>query len=350
MIRALHVVRCGPGVTVQDMGRAGRLDDGLSEGGAADRLALSEGAALLGQPVEVAALELAGTDAMLRAIADIRIALTGAPSQARIDGEPITFNTSYLLKNGQTLILGYAVRGNYSYLHVGGGFDTPPLLGSRSTHLAARIGGPVRPDSLLPVAEDPGDRIGLTLDVRERYGGGVLRVVPSFQTEQFDAGMLARLSETRFTRHSHGNRMGVKLAFEGAPLNARQQLDILSESIVPGDVQIVGEGEPFVLLGECQTTGGYPRIGTVIPPDITLIAQARPGDPIQFRFVDRAEAMIAYRDYRGLLSALPRAVRPYVRDPHDIPDLLAYQLVGGAVTGKEEESHGGVEDDGFGRP
>jgi len=191
----------------------------------------------------------------------------------------------------------------------------------------------------LPIAEDSGNRTGLTLDATERFGGGVLRTVPGIQAGQFDAGTLSRLEGTEFTRDPRGNRMGARMAFEGPAFSAERQLDTLSESIMPGDIQIVGDGAPFVLLGECQTTGGYPRIGTVIPPDIPLVAQARPGDPLRFRFVRRDEALAAYGSFRNLLATLPQATRPLVRDPHDIPDLLAYQLIGGAITGNEETDH-----------
>ncbi len=345
MNRPLRVLRCGPGVTVQDTGRYGKLDNGLSAGGAADTFALHEGAALLDQPPEAGALELTGTGGAFEAASDMRIALTGAPIKAEIDGEPIAFNACHLLKSGKTLTLGRTLRGNYCYLHVGGGIDTPLFLGSRSTHLANRLGGVIESGAVLSVAEDPGGRIGMALRVTERFQGGVLRIVPSVHTVHFDSETIARLEETHFTRDPRGNRMGVRMAFNGPPFQAEEQLDTLSETVVPGDIQIAGEGVPFVLLGECQTTGGYPRIGTVIPPDIPLIAQARPGDPIRFRFVDRKEAVAAYRDFRNRLAALPRSVRPLVRDPHDIPDLLAYRLIDGAIAGNEEDGH-----DDFNRP
>ena len=290
------------------------------------------------QSGELAVIEFAGVGGAFNANANIRIALTGAPIHAEIDGECIACNTSHWFRCGQTLTISHPTRGNYSYLHVGGGIDTPPFLDSRSAHLAARIGDPVRMGSLLPIGEDPSDRTGLTMDVPDRFRGGVLRIVPGVQTSQFDTETLSRLQETDFTRDPRGNRMGARLAFDGLPFSAEHQFDILSESVVPGDIQIVGDGVPFVLLGECQTTGGYPRIGTVIPPDIPSIAQARPGDPIRFRFIDRDEAIVAYRSFRSRLAGLPKAMRPLVRDPHDIPDLLAYQLVGGAVTGIEEEN------------
>lgn len=338
MTRALIVLRCGPGTTVQDLGRFGYLDAGMSPGGAADELALHEGAALLGQSPDLAALELASLGGIFEAPCDIRIALTGAPMLATVGGEPITWNTSHIVHRGQRLSLGNATRGNYSYLHLGGGIATEPFLGSRSTHLVSHIGKPVAEGARLPIGNDPGGDTGLTLDVEDRFTGGTIRIIPSVQTDRFDAATLERLETTTFSRDARGNRMGARMAFDGAPFAAEGQLNILSEMVVPGDIQVTGDGTPFVLLGECQTTGGYPRIGTVIPPDIPLVAQARAGDPLHFRFITRPQALAAYRAYRALLDGLPKAPRPLIRNPHDIPDLLSYQLIGGVTAGDEETS------------
>ena len=338
MSRALLVNRAGPGVTVQDQGREGYLDQGHSPGGAADALALAEGAALLGQPASTAAIELAGMGGIFQAQGNLRIALTGAPMQASIEGEPIAWNASHPLYNGQKLTLGAALRGNYGYLHIGGGIATPPFLGSRSTHLVAHIGAPLADGTTLPIGGDPGIDTGLTLDVVDRFSGGTIRIVPSVQTARFATAELERLQTTTFSRDARGNRMGARMAFDGAPFVAQGQLNLLSEMVVPGDIQVTGDGTPFVLLGECQTTGGYPRIGTVIPPDIPRVAQARAGDPLRFQFITRDQALAIYRTAQSLLKALPQTVRPLIRNPHDIRDLLSYQLVDGMIKGDEEDS------------
>ena len=336
MNRALIVQSCGPGTTVQDRGRSGYQYAGLSAGGAADLLALEEGAALLGQAPGCAALEFAGMGGIFEADGEIRIALTGAPMRASIEGEPVAWNASHQLYSGQKLALGNSLRGNYSYLHLGGGVAGVCFLGSRSTHLVARIGGPVVAGQTLPVGDDPGGETGVTLDVADRFSGGMVRIIPSVQTDQFDGAELDRLQATQFARDPRGNRMGARMAFQGAPFAAKDQLHLLSEVVVPGDIQVTGDGTPFVLLGECQTTGGYPRIATVIPPDIPMVAQARAGDTIRFRFISRDAALKIHLAYLGHLADLPRAVRSLIRDPHDIPDLLSYQLIGGAVAGDEE--------------
>jgi allophanate hydrolase len=337
-VSALTVEAAGPGLTVQDLGRPGHLGHGLSQGGAADPLALAEGAALLGQPVACAALEMAGMGGRFTVEADTCIALTGAPMTATLEGAALAWNASHLLPAGAVLAIGGARRGAYGYLHLGGGIDTEPVLGARGAHLAAGIGRLLRDGDRLPLGRDGNGkgRTGLTLQVPDRFSGGTVRVVPSVQTGRFAREDLDRFEATAFTRDPRGNRMGVKMRFDGAPFAARGQLNILSEIIVPGDIQATGDGAPYVLLAECQTTGGYPRIATVLPADLPLVAQAGPGAALRFAFVTRDAALAAETRARAHLKDLPRQVTPLIRDPHDIPDLLSYQLIGGVTAGEEE--------------
>ncbi len=118
-------------------------------------------------------------------------------------------------------------------------------------------------------------------------------------------------------------------------MTARDQLSILSEIIVPGDIQITGDGTPFVLGAECQTTGGYPRIGTVIPPDLPTVAQARAGDKIQFQFVTRDQALAIYRSAAASLAETAQIHPPADPRPADIRDLLSYQLISGVTSGDD---------------
>lgn len=333
-MRVLAVEQAGPGVTVQDFGRKGLLAQGLSRGGAADVQALHEGAALLGQ-APGAALEMAGYGGRFRALAACRVALTGAPMRATLDGTPLTWNASHALPEGAVLEIGGASSGAYGYLVPGGGVATEPVLGARSAHLAAGIGGALKAGDTVPLGPDRGGA-GLVLEVASRFDGGVIRILPSLQTALYPEAERARFCETAFQRDARGNRMGIRLKppSEGFGLAAGQT--ILSEVIVPGDIQIPGDGAPYVLLSECQTTGGYPRIGTVIPADMPRIAQTPAGAEIRFRFVTRDEALEAERAFRAHLAGLPKAVRPLLRDPRDMADLLSYTLISGVITGEEE--------------
>ncbi len=328
---SLIVHRIGPSCTLQDQGRSGYLDQGLSRSGAADNLALHEGAALLGQSPECAALELAGTGGEFEATRTIRIALTGAPMQASIDGSAVAWHASHSLETGQRLVIGAALQGNYGYLHLGGGVDAEVFLGSRSTHLTARIGQPLQPGDVLVAGSDNGNT-GMKLRPDDRFSGGVLRVVRSFQTPLFDNATLDRFAATEFQRGTRANRMGMQLESDGDGFAAKGQLNILSEVITPGDIQMTGTGNPFILLPECQTTGGYPRIATVLPCDLPRAAQTPASGKIRFSFVTMDEALNLHAAYQSELARLPGRVEALVRDPHDIADLLSYQLIGGVVS------------------
>ncbi|MCF6232467.1 MAG: biotin-dependent carboxyltransferase family protein [Rhodobacteraceae bacterium] len=336
----LVVHNISPIASLQDMGRAGYLKQGLSRGGAADRQALAEGAALLGQSPGIAALEMAGTGGEFEATGDLRIALTGAPMVAMLDGVVLAWNASHALVKGQRLILGAAKSGVYGYLHFGGGIDAPEFLGSRSAHLLAGIGRRVQTGDHLTCGPDQGEATGLGLKVSDRFHGGPVRVVPSVQTNLFAPDVLERFQVTKFTRGPRANRMGVEMLSGGGGFTADGQLDILSEVIVPGDIQMTGDGLPFVLLPECQTTGGYPRIATVIPCDLGLVAQAPAGAAITFEFVTLDQALAAQARYGATLKGLKNACQPLIRDVANMGDLLSYQLISGAISAHDDKEDG----------
>ncbi|MDO6586894.1 urea amidolyase [Salipiger sp. 1_MG-2023] len=336
MSRVLIVHRAGPALTLQDAGRPGWITYGLSKGGAMDRLALAEGAALLGQR-ETLALEMGGMGGLFEASQDTRIALSGAPMRAKIDGAPVLWHAAHLLPKGAKLDIGPATSGAYGYLHVGGGFDGPEVLGARSAHVTAGLGAAIEAGARLPIGPDRGGETGRKLPVADRFSGGTLRVVESLQTALFPPEQVARFGSEGFTRDGRANRMGVKLNPDGDGYGALGGLSVVSEVISPGDIQMTGDGAPFVLMAECQTTGGYPRLATVIPADLPRIAQAPAGARLAFRFVTIDEALTAEAAYRKHIKDLPRSVQPIVRHPADVPDLLSYKLVSGFSSGDHHD-------------
>lgn len=339
MTRHLLVHRAGPSMSLQDLGRPGYLAYGLARGGAADRLALIEGACLLSQSQELAALEMAGVGGAFEASEPMRIALTGAPMRAHVESQTtrqsLAWNASHLLQPGQRLVIAAATRGCYGYLHVGGGFSTPLLLGGRAAHLAAGLGQLVANAAQLPVAADPGGPTGQKLPDEARFDGGLVRVLPSLQTPLFPASEIERFQATSFKRDTRGNRMGVRILPDGDGFGLAASLKVLSETIVPGDIQITGDGTPYVLLSECQTTGGYPRIGCVLPADLPKVAQAQPGGKLRFEFVSLEEAVQLEAREQRRRDGLARQRHPLTRDPRCIPNLLAYQLISGATAGDD---------------
>lgn len=328
---SLRVVSAGPGLSVQDLGRPGHLAIGLGRGGAMDRLALAEGAALLGQAPGLAALEMAGMGGVFEAQADIRIALTGAPMRARLNGQLLLWSASHQVPAGAQLEIGPVTAGSYGYLHLGGGIDARQRMGGRSAHIAAALGGLVVAGDVLEAGSSPGGPVGRVLTPKPRFAGGVIRLLPTAQSDDFGAELCGRLAKTAFKRDPRSNRQAVRLAFEGSGFALEGGLTVLSEITQPGDVQITGDGVPVILMAEAQTAGGYPRIATVLPADLPWVAQAPAGAPLSFRWITIDEALLAER------APVSLHARPLVRDPNEIADLLSLQLIGGAVTGTEEE-------------
>jgi len=331
--RVLRVHSTGPGATVQDLGRPGYLAFGLSRGGAVDRRAMAEGAALLRQSEGLAALEMGAMGGTFEATENLRIALTGAPMGATLDGARVSWQASHLLPAGAQLVIGAASEGSYGYLHVGGGFETAQRLGSRSVHLAAGLGARVQAGDCLPVGKDAGTETGLKLDADPRFSGGTVRILPSLQTEVFSRDQIARFEATEFRRDGRGNRMGVPLVQDGAGFESQTGLSVLSEVIVPGDIQITGDGTPFVLLSECQTTGGYPRLSSVLPADLPRVAQAPLGARLRFQFVSLAEAVRIEAQDKVRRATLSQRLSPLIRDPRMMRDLLSFNLISGATAG-----------------
>lgn len=346
----MDILSAGPGVSVQDLGRPGYLACGLAEGGAADRHALWEGAALLGLAQPVPALELAGFGGRFRFSAAGRFALTGAPMRASLDGRPLLWNASHAVLPGDTLEIGAAEAGVYGYLMPAGGIRLSPAPSNAaqngpddpSEESAAGGGVAGAPPRLqagvrLMLGVDPRpDGAACRLPVESRFQGGRLRVMPGSQSALFDALTHARAYATAF-RAGPGNRQGLALHHEGAAFGNTAGSGLVSDFVTPGDVQMTGTGQPVILLAECQTVGGYPRLGTVIPADLPIAAQAAPGTALWLEALDLAEADALCQPEEALLAQLRRQIQPVLRAPHDIPDLLGYQLISGAVRGDEED-------------
>lgn len=337
MSGAVEILSAGPQLSVQDLGRNGYLAHGLTRGGAADVVALHEGAALLGQDPALAAIEMTGMGGAFKSDRDIVIALTGAEMRAEIDGVGLFWNASHALPAGAVLKIGSATKGTYGYLSVAGGFAPPLQMGARSSHLTAGIGALLTAGMLIPLGPPVAAPAGQFITPEPRFDGGEVRVMPSIQTDQFAPDERARFAKTLFRRDPRGNRQGVRMGFDGEGFFAEGGLSIVSEVILEGDIQITGDGAPYVLMCERQTTGGYPRIGSVIPCDLPRVAQAPVGAAITFRFITWDEARAFEKAARAALADLPRRTAPLVRDPREMADLLSYQLVGGVVSATADE-------------
>lgn len=334
----LTIHSAGPGLTVQDPGRPGWTAQGLSAGGAADPLALLEGAALLDVHPSQAVIEMMGFGGTFSVSESARFVLTGAVMQADIDGTPVAHNATYILPADAKLTIRGAQKGVFGYLRIAGGITTDPVMDSRATHLTAGIGARLQPGDTLPLGPDP-DRMRAPqkLPPADRFTGGTIRIMPGPQSDFFSPESQDAFCATTFHRSPRGNRQGIRLDHTGRNFATSTGLTHVSDLVVPGDIQITGEGVPYILLAECQTIGGYPRIGSVIPADLPRIAQAAPGTPLQFQRLTVQEADATATSKEAQVRVLAKLCQPMIRDPHDIAGLLGYQLISGATPGDDLE-------------
>jgi allophanate hydrolase len=333
----LVVRRAGPGLGLQDEGRSGFMSYGVSSGGAMDHIALAEARCLAGAD-SGPAIEIGPGGASFACVGDaITISLTGVPMRAAASGRPLEWGAAHKILAGDDLDISSQTGGGYGYLCLGGGILAATVLGSASVHFASAIGTPlVEGDVVAPLDPDSG-LAGWRLGPREADSPDApIRVIPSVQDHLFTQAEKMRFQETLFRKSHRANRVGMALDFEGAGFQADAHLSITSDIVVPGDVQLVGDGRPYVLFAECQTTGGYPRIATVIAADVPRLAQMPPGHSFSMVYIDHDEALEARRNMVRDIKGIPTRLEPAVRDPRDIADLLSYQLVSGAISGGDE--------------
>ena len=311
----LRVLACGPATSVQDGGRAGWQRYGLSASGPMDPLAFAAANVLLGNPPGTAAIELGPGGGRFRAEGGaLRLALTGAVSAASVEGAAMAWHRSFVLREGETLRIAPPREGVFATLGIGGGLDLPSAMGSLALHRRAALGGldgrPLREGDALPVAgEAPSGESDLRLDPVPLERDRPVRVVLGPQADRFTEAGLATLLDAEFRVSGRADRMGYQL--DGpAVAHGEGGFNIVSDGTVPGSIQVPGEGRPIVLMADRQTTGGYPKIATVISADLRRIAQRRPGDRVRFEAVEVATAVRLARERAAWIASLPERLSP----------------------------------------
>jgi biotin-dependent carboxylase-like uncharacterized protein len=334
----IDVLRAGVLSSVQDLGRAGYRHLGVAKAGALDTLALEVGNRLVGNGPHAAAIELTVGPVALRFTQATRIAITGAQFDATLGGEPVHTWWSLPVRAGQELVLQGPVRGMRGYVCVRGGIDVVPVLGSRSTDLAARFGGlggrKLRDGDRLPIGQcEPGQAKATAVDApafgvkapqwcrfaqvahepmrRGKHAAGaergeVIRVLRGPEYDSFSEAARSALWSDEWRVTPNSNRMGYRL--EGTVLDREPHADLLSHAVLPGTIQVPGNGQPIVLMSDAQTTGGYPRIGVVIAADLWKLAQVRLGTAVRFVRTTREEARHALAEERAYLRQIDAAI------------------------------------------
>lgn len=319
---ALVVDRCGPGASVQDGGRVGWRRHGVSGAGAMDRLALAVANALVGNAPDAAAVELTLAGARFRVESGpVLVAASGPGVTLRVDDRALPPGLS---AEARDTVEVSAIRGGvHGYLAVAGGVDVPPEMGSRSVHLRSGIGGAMlAPGARLPVVG--GALTPQALDRLPEHAAGPIRFLPGPQDDWFGPEVLDLLAGSEWQVDARSDRMG---RFLSGPQLAPRAGSMVSDGVLPGSIQVPPAGQPIILMRDCQTTGGYPKIATVISADLDRLAQLPAGARFRLMPVDRAAAVAAAQALARTMAAL--APRP--AGGLDSARLLSVNLIGGVV-------------------
>ena len=293
----LDVLHPGALSMIQDAGRHGSQHLGIGVSGAADRHAAGWANRLLGNADRAPVIEVCLGNFRVQFVRACHFSLAGADMGWKLDGVPLCNWSSHRAPAGAVLESGFAAQGLRAYLAFPDGLSVPDVCGSSATHMGDGLGGlhgngqSLRAKDRLQIrSAGAGARAGRCVPVKFRrsYEDSLqLRVVPSNQFSQFSAEARAHFFATRFRVAPESDRMGVRLEGQAMPKTPE---NLISEAVCPGAVQVPVSGLPIVLMPDCQTIGGYPKLGHVYRVDLDRLAQARPGVSIQFVPGDRAQA------------------------------------------------------------
>lgn len=307
---AMEVLDGGPQTTVQDLGRFGYLRYGIPPSGPMDRWAFLLANRLVGNPDGAAVLECTLIGPRLQAQDKCVIAVTGAEMPVTVNGREAPGWTAVAVKPGDVIRLGPARSGVRAYLAAAGGIDVPAVLGSRSTYVRGKLGGyegrALKKGDLLPTLPPaaPLDRLeGRRVKpeaIPDYSGEPDIRVILGPQADRFTAEGIEALLTGPYQMTSHSDRMGARLT--GPLITHARGHDIISDGIALGGIQVVGEGEPIVLLVDRQSAGGYTKVATVCSFDVGRLSQVKPGQRLRFSEIAVAEAHAVLREERERLA------------------------------------------------
>ncbi len=294
----LRVSFAGPLVTFQDAGRVGHMRFGVAASGPMDRLSHAAANVALGNPAQATAVEISMGGLILECLSGaLSLAVAGGDFSIDRAGDRLSSWTTFALEQGEKLTIRPGKSGSWAYLAFAGNVQTPKWLGHSATHSTSGFGGgQLHAGQLLQVSDTQlrEERHGDILRPDFVEAGSHCRVVLGPQDKYFSSAALAAFHTQEFALTDAYDRMGVRLS--GPKLDLSGALSIPSEPIVRGSVQVAGDGVATVLLADHQTTGGYPKIATVLADDLDRLCQMRARDPLHFSAVSPADAIKFARD------------------------------------------------------
>lgn len=313
-LAAFEVLDPGILTTIQDGGRFGFSQFGVPSSGALDRLSFRVANLLVNNFGNEACLETTLAGLKLKALHEFVIAIAGGDLSPTLNGEPVEMWRAHLLIEGDILAFKKVRTGCRSYLTICGGLIVPEVMGSRSTYLSGKFGGlegrPLRKGDVLyrPPTPLPLSRLGLRfpeewIPIFEKEVD--LRVILGPQDNHFTPKGISTFLSSAYDVSPQCDRMGIRL--NGPLIERRPDVEesIISEGLLPGAIQVPGDGKPIILLNEL-VTGGYTKIATIISVDLTKVAQLKPGDRVRFKSISVEEAHLLLKGQEDQLKKIKK--------------------------------------------
>ncbi|RVT96495.1 biotin-dependent carboxyltransferase family protein [Mucilaginibacter limnophilus] len=309
----IRIIKPGVLSTIQDMGRRQHLADAVPVSGAMDTVSARIANITLGNDSNCAVVELTYSGAVFFAETNLMISYAGEGSVLTVNGETLPKNKPVFIPEGNYIEQKPSGTGCRVYLAIAGGWDVPVVLGSRSTYLPAAFGGregrslqggdtleslnerSVITDKIFAALQSssvkyPSWQVSSLNDYRKRSKD--IRVVPGRESNRFNGESLSGFFTEAYTVSVDSNRMGINLI--GMVLNRLNNTEMLSTAVTPGTIQVTNSGTAVILMADCQTTGGYPRIAQLASVDLAICGQLVPGDKIYFSQITWIEAEKLY--------------------------------------------------------
>jgi biotin-dependent carboxylase-like uncharacterized protein len=307
---AIRVIKPGMLTTIQDAGRWGYQARGVPVAGPMDLVSHRVANALVGNDRAAATLEVTLLGPELEFESERVVAITGADFDLALDGRPARINAPFLVASGSHLQFLARRRGTRAYLAISGGIATPPVLDSRATHLISVMGGhggrALRAGDRVALGQSAAGATSLhaleTPVVALPDDVATLRVLAGPQDDFFAPDALDALQSAAYEVGANSDRMGFRL--DGPRLTHARGADIISDATPLGVLQVPASGLPILLMADRQTTGGYPKIATVISADMSTAGQLGPGDKVSFAACTPREAMSALIAQERALMAI----------------------------------------------
>ena len=299
MSAVLAIMRAAPLTSIQDEGRLGMLRHGISASGPMDRRAFALAGELAGGGTGGVEFTTAGIEVRL-ASGQCRVGFAGGDFEVRHNSKRLDWPGSVALTQDDTLSITPGRHGNYGYIRFDADLAVTPVLGSISTSSRARLGGldgrSLRVGDVIEL-RGGGNAVPLAAAQAAEPDNSPIRVIWGLHADLFSQALRQRFVESGFVISPRLDRLGVRLDDSAGVFADAAILSLASDAIVPGDIQILGDGCPIVLMRDHQPTGGYPRIATVITADLDRFAQLRPGTSVAFEpvTVEHAHALLRSR-------------------------------------------------------